>query len=298
MRIAFIGLGAMGGPMARNLTLAGMNITVYNRDPAKMDDLARIGAQTAASALSAAHEAEIVCTCVSTPDALRSVLIGSDGAIAGAQTGTIFLDLSTVDPATSRELAGTCQAAGHSYIEAPVSGGVGGAKNGTLTIIVGADPAAYESALPVLNIVGKQIVHVGPVGAGSTIKLINQMLVGANLAAVLEAFVLGKVAGIEPEALYDVIGQSSGSSGMLSRAVPGNLLPRKFEPGFTLGLLLKDLGLAIGLAEDLGVSVPLTSAARRVYEEGKRSGLEQLDMTAAILPIERKHGIEIKATKE
>lgn len=295
MNVAFIGVGAMGEPMAQNLAAAGLKLTVFNRDAAKMAKLVERGAQPGDSARAAALDAEIVCTCVSTPDALRAVLLGKHGAIAGAQPGVLFIDFSTVDPATSHEMAEACLAAECSYVEAPVSGGVAGATSGSLTIMVGGDLEGFERALPLLNIVGKQIVHVGPIGAGSTIKLINQMLVAANLAAVLEAFVLGKVAGIDPELLYEIVGQSSGSSGMLRRALPGNLLPRNFDPGFTLGLLLKDLDLAIGLAEELRVSVAVASSVRHVYEEGKRSGLEKMDMTAAVLPMERQHGIEIKS---
>lgn len=295
MNIAFIGLGAMGGPIARNLAAAGTSLTVYNRDPTKMDAFTGTGARAADSVQVAAREAKIICTCVSTPDALRSLLLGDQGAIAAARQGALFIDFSTVDPGTSQVIAEKCLTAGSSYIEAPVSGGVAAAKNGTLTIMVGANAEDFERALPVFNIVGQQVTHVGPVGAGSTIKLINQMLVGANLAAVLEAFVLGKVAGIEPEMLYEIVAQSSGASRMLDRALPGNLLPRNFDPGFTLGLLLKDLDLVVALAKALDVSVPLASAARLVYQEGKRNGLEKLDMTAAILPMEQQHGIEIAA---
>lgn len=293
MQISFIGLGAMGQPMAANIAKSQADLTVFNRSSDKTGKLQDLGAHVADSARSAAQHAEVVCTCVSTPDALKSVLLGEQGAISASPPGTMFIDFSTVDPSTSREVAAACRAVNCTFVEAPVSGGVGGAKNGTLTIIVGAEAAAYERALPVLKMVGEQIRHVGPVGAGSMIKLINQMLVGANLAAVLEAFVLGKRAGVEPTVLYEVVRQSSGNSGMLNRAVPGNLLARNFDAGFTLGLLLKDLRLASECAEDLGVSLTMTSAARAVYEEGVRSGLQDRDMTAAVLPMERRYGVEV-----
>lgn len=298
MQIAFIGLGAMGGPMAANIAKGEGELTVFNRNPDKTGEVQEVGAHVADSPRAAAHQADVVCTCVSTPDALKSVLLGEQGAISAASPGTLFIDFSTVDPETSREIESACRSVNSSFIEAPVSGGVGGAKGGTLTIIVGAEAADYERALPVLNMVGEQITHVGPVGAGSMIKLINQMLVGANLAAVLEAFVLGKQAGIEPTVLYDVVRQSSGNSGMLNRAVPGNLLSRNFEPGFTLGLLLKDLRLANECAESLGVSLTMTPAARAVYEEGERSGFQDMDMTAAVLPMERRYGVEVTSDEE
>lgn len=297
MHTAFIGLGAMGGPMACNLVRADLDIIVFNRTPEKAAVVAELGAQTADSARAAAQGADIICICVSTPDALRAVLLGPDGAIAGAQAGDLFIDFSTVDPATSQEMAQACAAVGAAYVEAPVSGGVGGAKSGALTIMVGASSADYERALPVFTIVGKDIVHVGAIGAGSQVKLINQMLVGANLAAVLQAFVLGNVAGIDPEVLYGLLSRSSGNSNMLNRAVPGNLLPRKFDAGFSLDLLLKDLRLGIGFAEELGVSASLATAAQAVFQEGAEAGVGNKDMTAAVLPLEQRHGIEIRSTE-
>lgn len=293
MRVTFIGLGAMGGPMARNIVEAGEELTVFNRNKDKTRDAEGVGAHVADSPRSASRNANVVCTCVSNPEALRAVLLGDNGAFSGASPDTLFIDFSTVDPETSQEIDAACRSANCSFIEAPVSGGVAGAKGGTLTIIVGGMHVDYQRALPVLNMVGKQITYVGPVGAGSMIKLINQLLVGANLAAVLEAFLLGKRAGIEPSVLYEVVSQSSGNSGMLNRAVPGNLMARNFDPGFTLGLLLKDLRLATEFAENLGVALPMTSAARGVYEEGERSGLQDLDMTAAVLPLEKRYGVEI-----
>lgn len=293
MRVAYIGLGAMGAPMAANLAKAGVALTVFNRNPEKTVDLQRAGARVADSPSAAASGADVVCTCVSNPEALRTVLLGENGAISGASPGTLFIDFSTVDPETSQAISAACRSADCSFVEAPVSGGVGGAKSGTLTIIVGGDGEDYQRAKHVLSILGKEITHVGPVGAGSMIKLINQMLVGANLAAVLEAFVLGKRAGIEPSALFEIVRQSSGNSGMLNRAVPGNLLPRNFDPGFTLGLLLKDLKLATEFAENLGVTLAMTSAALGVFEEGARSGLHDMDMAAAVLPLEKRYGVEV-----
>ncbi len=293
MRIGFVGLGAMGGPIAANIAAAGVELTVFNRNVEKSRELQRAGAKVADSPHSAADQVDVVCTCVSTPDALKAVLLGEQGAISGASPGTLFIDLSTVDPGTSREIEAACTSAQCSYVEAPVSGGVGGARNKTLTIIVGGEQRDYERALPVLEMVGSQITHVGPVGAGSMIKLLNQLLVGANLAAVLEAFVLGKRAGVEPNVLYDIVRQSSGNSGMLNRAVPGNLIPRNFEPGFTLGLLLKDLRLAAECAERLGITLPMTAAARGVYEDGAECGFQDRDMTAAVLPMEQRYGVEV-----
>ncbi len=283
----------MGRPMAANIASSDVELTVFNRDATKASELQQHGAHVSSSPMDAARSADIVCTCVSDPEALEGVLLGDHGAIAGATPGTLFIDFSTVDPGTSRSMADAAKSAGCEYVEAPVSGGVRGATSGSLTIIVGGSVESHERALPVLQMVGTQITRVGEVGAGSTVKLINQMLVGANLAAVLEAFVLGKRSGISPQMLYDIVHASSGNSGMLNRAVPGNLLPRNFDPGFTVGLLLKDLRLAAESADAFGMSLQMVEAARRVFEEAQLEGLQDQDMTAAILPMERRYGVEV-----
>ena len=297
MHIAFLGLGAMGAPMAANIARHDVQLTVYNRDPDKARQLELPEGTVADSVASAVAAADVVCTCLADPAALEAVLLGDAGAIAAARGGTLFIDFSTVDPATSQAAAAACAAAGCGFVEAPVSGGVPGARAGSLTIIAGADAVDYERALPVLRMVGKQVTHVGPVGAGSAIKLINQMLVGVNLAAVLEAFVLGRRAGIDPQVLYDIVRQSSGNSGMLNRAVPGNLMARQFEPGFSMRLLLKDLTLVQALADSLEMTLELTPAARTLYEEGVAQGLERLDMTAAVLPMEQRYGVELTSAE-
>lgn len=282
MNVAFIGLGAMGEPMARNLAQAGHALTVYNRSPERAEGVVALGARLAASAASAAKEAEIVCSCVSTPEALRAVLLGDAGAIEVAQPGTLFIDFSTVDPATGRAVAEVCAARGCAFLEAPVSGGVKGATSGTLTIMVGGDEADLERAAPVLRILGENVFRVGPVGSASAVKLINQMLVGVHLAAALQAFVVGQRAGVEPQVLYDVVTSSTGDSAMLRRGAR-NLFDDNFAPGFKLDLLLKDLRLAGALGDEVGTPLTLAAAAQQVYEAGRAHGLGEQDITAAVL---------------
>jgi 3-hydroxyisobutyrate dehydrogenase-like beta-hydroxyacid dehydrogenase len=281
VNVAFIGLGAMGEPMARNLATSS-SLSVYNRSATKAEAVVGLGATLAASPAAAARTADIVCTCVSTPEALRAVMLGEDGAIAGAQPGTLFIDFSTVDPAAVREMVDTCVKKGCRFLEAPVSGGVKGAKTGTLTIMVGGDETDFERAQPILKTVGETVFRVGPVGSASTVKLINQMLVGVHLAAALQAFVVAQRAGIEPEALLDILTASTGDSAMLRRGAR-NLFADDFAPGFRMDLLLKDLRLATELGEELDVPLTLAAAAARIYETARVGGFGDKDITAAVL---------------
>jgi 3-hydroxyisobutyrate dehydrogenase len=294
MRVAFIGLGNMGRPMAENILKAGHDLAVWNRTRAHMNPLVKAGARPAGSASEAAEESDIVGLCVSTPDVVRSVVLGEAGVLAAARRGTLIVDFSTIDPATSRAVAAECEKAGVAYLDAPVSGGVSGAAAGTLTIVVGGDATAVERAQPLLQAVGKNVVHVGPSGAGSTIKLINQLLVGVNLAAVCEAFVLGQRAGVDPRTLYEVLSASAGDSAALRRAIPDFVLKRRFEPGFAVQLLCKDLDLALGVGRETHTALPIAAIARQLYEEARALGLAEKDITAAIVPLERRYGVEVR----
>jgi 3-hydroxyisobutyrate dehydrogenase-like beta-hydroxyacid dehydrogenase len=282
VNVAFIGLGAMGEPMARNLAASEHGLTVYNRSPKRAHAVIALGATLAASAADAASAAEIVCTCVSTPEALRAVLLGEEGAIAAARPGTLFIDFSTVDPSTVREIADACANHGCRFLEAPVSGGVKGATASTLTIMVGGDEDDLERADPVLRILGQNVFRVGPIGSASAVKLINQMLVGVHLAVALQAFVAGQRAGVDPQVLYDVVTTSTGDSAMLRRGAR-NLFEDDFSPGFKLDLLLKDLRLASALGDEVGVPLTLSATARQLYESAREQGLGDQDIAAAVL---------------
>lgn len=281
MNLAFLGLGAMGEPMARNLAASEHALTVYNRSPERARGITALGATLAASPDEAASAAEIVCTCVSTPEALRVVLLGEEGAIAAARPGTLFIDFSTVDPSTVREIADACANQGCRFLEAPVSGGVKGATAGTLTIMVGGDEADLEHADPVLRLLGQNVFRVGPIGSASAVKLINQMLVGVHLAVALQAFVVGQRAGVDSQVLYDVVTASTGDSAMLRRGAR-NLFEDDFSPGFKLDLLLKDLRLATALGDEVGAPLTLAAAARRIYDTAREQGLGDQDIAAAV----------------
>jgi 3-hydroxyisobutyrate dehydrogenase len=292
MKVAFAGLGNMGQPMARNILEAGHELVVYNRTPSKMAPLVEAGAGAAESPRQAAQGAEVLCLSVSTPDAVREVVLGTEGALGGAPPGTVIIDFSTVDPLTSQVVATACAEGGTAYLDAPVSGGVSGAAAGTLTVIVGGDAEAFRRAQPVFQAVGQNITHVGPSGAGSTIKLINQILVGVNLAAVAEAFVAARVAGVDAQVLYDILSTSAGGSYMLDHRVPGFILDGNFEAGFAVNMLCKDLDLALQMGKGLHTPLFLPALARQMYEQARATDLGEKDVAAVILPMQQLHGIE------
>ena len=285
MNLAFLGLGAMGEPMARNLVAAGHNVTVYNRTPGRADALADMGARVAPSSAAAVIDAEMVLSCVSTPEVLRELLLGPDGAMAAAPTGTLFVDFSTGDPTTSKALSAIAETYGSNFLEAPVSGGVKGATGGTLTVMAGGSEEDLARAQPVLDILASSVVRVGDVGSASAAKLINQMLVGVHLTAALEAYAAGARAGVDPQVLQQIITSSTGDSFMFRR-VSKNLFAQDFSPGFKLDLLAKDLRLAAEMCEQSGVSHALVDATRGVVTSAQEAGLGEQDVAilATILP--------------
>ncbi len=289
MKVAFLGLGTMGQHMARNILGAGHELTVWNRTSARTAGLADAGASVATSPGDAATDANVVCLSLSTPDVVSSVLLGDEGALGGASAGTIFIDFSTIDPATSRHLAQACEARDVRFLDAPVSGGPEGAEAGTLTVMVGGEREAFDAAAPVFDAVGGKVLHVGPSGAGLSIKLINQMLVGTNLAAVLEAFVMAQRAGIDLDVMFDVLKTSAGSSVMLTRNMPDFLFNEQYEPGFALKLLVKDLDLVTEMGRELGASLFTPAVALQLFRNGIAAGYGDKDMSAAVIPMKAVH---------
>ncbi len=289
MNVAFLGLGAMGRHMARNVLEANHRLTVWNRSAERTVPLAQAGATVASTPREAAVDADVVCFSLSTPDVVRSVILGDQGTLVGARAGAVFVDFSTIDPATSRELAAACQAEDVQFLDAPVSGGPEGADAGTLTVMVGGEATAFEAAKPVLDAVGGKILHVGPAGAGLSIKLINQMLVGVNLSAVLEAFVMAQQARIDLDLMFDVLQSSAGSSVMLTRNVPDFLIKEHYEPGFALRLLVKDLDLVTQMGKDVQTSLFTPAVALQLFRNAMAAGYGDKDMSAAVIPMQELH---------
>ncbi|MBI3966414.1 MAG: NAD(P)-dependent oxidoreductase, partial [Chloroflexi bacterium] len=250
MRVGFVGLGKMGRPMASHLVKAGFALTVHSRSRGPVDELVRLGAAAADSPGAVAEATDVVLTCLPTPAIVEQVFLGEKGIVPATRSGQILIDHSTVGPATSRRIAAAAQERGADFLDAPVSGGVVGAQNATLTMMIGGDAATLERALPVLQAMGKNIKRVGDNGQGSVVKLVNQLLVAIHVAAAVEGVVLGVKAGADPRVIHEVIGTSFGASAMLNRTIP-MMVDRNFVAGTSIALLLKDLGLIGDVAGEL-----------------------------------------------
>jgi 3-hydroxyisobutyrate dehydrogenase len=293
--VGFIGLGQMGLPMARNLLKAGFPLVVHNRSRGKVDQIAAEGAQAASGPADLAARCDVVLSCLPLPSDVLQVYLGDGGVVAAARRGHVLCDMSTIDAETHRRIAAAAAERGASYLDAPVSGGTSGAHDATLSIMVGGDASAFERAKPVFEAMGKSIYHVGPVGAGATVKLVNQMMGAICHLGVVEGMVLGTKAGIDPALLFEIISNSSGGSRALGGAAP-NVLRRNFEPGFTLDLMQKDVSLAVDMARRLGVRALAGALAEQVIAEARAAGLGAKSNNALIVPLERNAGVEVRGT--
>lgn len=292
MNVGFIGLGKMGRHMARHLLDAGFTVTVHNRSRAIVDELAAAGARPATTPAEVSRASDIVLTCLTNTPSVEEVYFGPNGLIDAARAGQILIDHGTVSPTTSKRCAVGAREHGADFLDAPVSGGPAGAQAGTLTIMAGGDEKTFERARPVFEAMGKNIRLVGPIGAGSTIKLANQLLVAIHTAAAAEAMVLGTKAGADPAVMLDVLRTSFGGSAMLSRNVP-MMLERNFTAGTSVNVLLKDLGLIDGLSEELNVRTLLGTIATQVFREGRALGMGDDDMAGLVRILENEADIQV-----
>jgi 3-hydroxyisobutyrate dehydrogenase/2-hydroxy-3-oxopropionate reductase len=297
MKLGFIGLGNMGFPMTRNLLHAGFAVTVHNRSRGNIDRLVAEGAVAAESTADVPRNADIVFTCLPSVATVEEVYRGAGGLLSGTRAGLTLVDCSTVSPALSRAISAEARERGAGFLDAPISGGPAGAQAATLTIMAGGDEADFQRVLPAFRAMGANIHHVGPSGAGSVVKLVNQHLTSVNTAAVAEAVVLGARAGADPQVLFDVIKTSFGSSTMFNRSMPF-LLKRRFDEGAPMRIMLKDLDLITDLGRELNVRLLLASEAREVYRESVALGLGDEDIVALVKPLERIAGIEIGSSDE
>ncbi|GAB2936041.1 2-hydroxy-3-oxopropionate reductase [Nonomuraea fastidiosa] len=287
--IAFIGLGIMGSPMAVHLVNAGHDVTGYNRTPAKARPLAEAGGRVAESVAQAVTGAEVVAIMVPDSPDVQNVLRGDDGVFAHAAPGTLIIDFSTIRPDVTRELAEEAGRRGLRYLDAPVSGGEAGARNATLSIMVGGDAEAFEAAKPIFDVVGKTVVHVGPSGAGQTVKAANQLMVAAHIEALAEAVVFLRAYGVDLEAALEVLGGGLAGSAVLAQKRK-NMVERTFEPGFRIELHHKDLGIVTSAAREAGVVLPLGALVAQLVAAADANGDGGLDHSALLRGVERLSG--------
>ncbi|MDQ2781822.1 2-hydroxy-3-oxopropionate reductase [Lapillicoccus sp.] len=286
--LAFIGLGIMGSPMSVHLANAGHTVTGFNRSP-KYDELEAAGGTGSESIAGAVADADIVCVMVPDSPDVRDVLAGEGGVFDSAKPGTLIIDFSSIRPDATVELAKQAKERGFRLIDAPVSGGEAGAKNAALSIMVGGDAADVEEARPVLETVGKTVVHVGGSGSGQTVKAANQLIVAANIQALAEAVVFLKAYGVDLEAALEVLGGGLAGSKVLDQKKQ-NMLTDSFEPGFRIDLHHKDLGIVTSAAREAGVVVPLAAIVAQLMASARANGDGALDHSALLRGVERLSG--------
>ncbi|PSF10740.1 3-hydroxyisobutyrate dehydrogenase [Marinobacter fuscus] len=287
-KITFIGLGNMGAPMASNLLKAGHAVTVFDLSQPAVEALVAEGASTADSGRAAADGADCVVTMLPAGKHVEAVYLGEDGLLAALPAGTLVIDSSTIAPETARKVAEAATKKGLAFLDAPVSGGVGGAKAGTLTFICGGDNDTFERAKPVLEGMGKNIFHAGPHGAGQVAKICNNMLLAILMAGTSEALALGAKNGLDPAVLSEIMKQSSGGNWALNVYNPwpgvmdGVPASRNYEGGFLVNLMSKDLGLAFDNAVINQASIPMGSLARNLFQLHAGQGNGELDFSSIL----------------
>jgi len=288
--VGFIGIGIMGRRMAKNVLKAGHALQVYNRTAAKTEELRGLGATVAASPREAAQGADAVISMVSDPPALAAVLEGPDGVFAGSRRGSYVIDMSTVDPGTSRSMAARAASLGLRYLEAPVTGGVGAAEQGTLLIMVGGTMEDFAAAKPLLETMGKKILRVGPMGNGSVMKLTTNLVASCISTAMAEALVFATKAGLEPSLVAEVLAERSP---LIARWAP-RVLAGQFSANFPLKLAHKDVHLALITARSLGVPMFETASVGQLQTAAVAKGLGDLDQTATIQVLEEIAGVQVR----
>jgi 2-hydroxy-3-oxopropionate reductase len=284
-RVGFIGLGIMGQPMAKNLMDAGYELFVHNRSPEKVEELAKEGATAAASPREVAENSDVVITMLPDSPQVAEVLGGKDGVLEGVEEGALLVDMSTISPVVTGELAAAARERGASMLDAPVSGGDVGAIEGTLSIMVGGAEEDFERAKPLFEVMGKTVTHVGPTGAGQVTKAANQIVVALTIEAVSEALVLGSKGGVSPEKILDVLGGGLAGNKVME-VKREKFLSHTFEPGFRSELHHKDLGIALAAGREYGVALPVTAIVDQMLLTMKRKGWGGEDHSALLRVIE------------
>ena len=293
--IGFVGLGIMGRPMMRNLLKAGHTVVAYGRTPAKLDASVADGALRGASNADVGARAPMVITMLPDGPEVEEVVLGAGGILSGAKAGSLIIDMSSISPLVSQKIAAACAEKGVDFIDAPVSGGEPKAIDGTLAIMVGASPAAFAKAEPVLKCMGSSVTLTGPVGAGNTTKLANQIMVACNIAAMGEALTLATRCGLNPEVVFNAVKGGLAGSAVLNAKAP-MLMARNFKPGFRINLHQKDLRNALKTAEANSVCLPLTALVQQMIASLVATGKGDLDHSAIATFVEAASHVEVKAS--
>jgi 2-hydroxy-3-oxopropionate reductase len=293
-KIGFIGLGIMGRPMAKNLLKAGFPIVAYDLNKDAVADLVKAGALAASSSKEAAGEADVIITMLPDSPDVKEVILGKDGVLEGIKPGSIVIDMSSINPLVSQEIEKELRKKGVEMLDAPVSGGETGAIQGTLAIMVGGEEKVFKDCVDIFNAVGKNIVRVGGIGAGGFVKLVNQIIVAMNIAAVGEAFTLGAKAGLDPQVIHQAIRGGLAGSQVLETKAP-MIFGRNFKPGFKIKLHHKDLQNALSTAKDLGVPLPLSSFVQQIFLSLMTEGRGEEDHSALATFFEKMAKVEIRS---
>ena len=293
-RIGFVGLGIMGRPMARNLLKAGYPLVVFDLNKDAMEDLVKAGALTARSSKEVAERADVIITMLPDSPEVKEVILGKDGVIEGVRRDSVVIDMSSINPLVTQEIARALNGKGVKMLDAPVSGGETGAIQGTLAIMVGGEKKVFEDSLEIFRAMGKNTVHVGEIGAGGYVKLVNQIIVALNIASVGEAFCLGVKAGLDPQVIYQAIRGGLAGSQVLETKAP-MIFGRNFKPGFKIKLHQKDLQNALSTAKDLGVPLPLSSFVQQIFVSLLTEGRGDEDHSALATFFEKMAKVEIKS---
>ncbi|MEQ1888017.1 MAG: NAD(P)-dependent oxidoreductase [Alphaproteobacteria bacterium] len=297
MKVGFIGIGNMGGPMCRNIIKGGHDVIVFDLNAAAVKTCTDLGARAGTSPKDVASQVDVVMTSLPMPKDVEAVALGPDGIIEGAKQGTIYVDLSTNSPTMIRKIAAVLAPRGVTMIDAPVSGGAIGAEKKTIAIMVGGDKAAYDRCMPVFESFGQNISHLGVLGSGAIAKIVNNMLAFSNMASAAEGLMLGAAAGIDPDALNEVIRNSSGNS-MAYRGVAYKTLNGDWSPSFTVDLAYKDLHLALELADELGVPLALGAQTHNLMRMARGMGFGGDDASALMRVYETTLGREVRGKKK
>ena len=294
--VGFIGIGTMGIRMAARLLQAGYPLRAYDVLPEALSNVEALGAVACYSPREAAQGSDVMITIVPNSNDVEDAVLGTGGIIEGTHPGQIYIDMSSASPSSTRKIASALEERGVHMLDAPVSGGVSGATAGTLTIMIGADDATFDKVKPVFDVLGKNIYHVGEVGGGDAIKMVNNLLLGCNMAALAEALTLGVKCGLSVETMKEVISVSSGRSYAMDAKLEKFIMADQFTGGFAVDLQYKDLGLALEASRDEKVPLPMTAAAVQIYEAARAKGQGREDMSSVVKVWEDLTGAQIRGT--